>query len=191
MPLSRVTQLYSVQDAKISPLLTDPAGGAATYGTPIDVPGIQTMEISGDVETKSLRGDNGLLANNSVISNIAVSVNHAKLSLDVLAAIIGGTVTDSGTTPAQTSTWDLTQATATLPRFKLEGVTPPNGTDIIGGDLHWVLWRLNLSAFPALGFSQEDYRIASFSANASPLVSTGKWITAVINETAVAIDDGA
>lgn len=187
MPLSRVTKLYSVQDAKISPLLTDPAGGSATYGTPIDVPGIQTMEISGDVETKSLRGDNGLLATNSVVSNIQVAVNYAKLSLDVLVAIVGGVVTDSGTTPAQTSTWDLGQATATLPPFKLEGVTPAGGTDIIGGDLHWVLHRLNLSAFPALGFSQEDYRIASFSANASPLVSTGEWITAVINETAVPI----
>jgi hypothetical protein len=191
MPLSRITQVYSVQDAKISPLTADPAGGAATYGDPIDVPGIQTFEISGDVETKSLRGDNGLLANNSQITNIQVAVNYAKLSLDVLAAIVGGTVTDAGATPAQTSTWDLAQATATLPPFKLEGVTPPNGVDLIGGDLHWVLWRLNLSAFPALGFAQEDYRIASFSANASPLISTGKWISAVINETAVPIPDGS
>lgn len=187
MPISRVTKLYSVQDAKISPLLTDPAGGSATYGTPIDVPGIQTMEISGDVEVKKLRGDNGPLATNSVISNIQVAVNYAKLSFDVLKAIIGGVVTDSGTTPAQKSIWALNPTNATLPPFKLEGVTPPNGVDIVTGDLHWILNKLSLTAFPALGFSQEDFRIASFTAAADPLISTGDWISAVLNETAVAI----
>jgi hypothetical protein len=187
MPISRVTKLYSVQDAKISLLTADPAGGSPTYGTPIDVPGIQTMEISGSIEIKRLRGDNGPLASNSSITDVSVAVNHAKLSLDVLAAIVGGAVTDSGTTPAQTSTWDLSADDATLPPFKLEGVTPPNGVDIVGGDLHWVLWKCTLSAFPNLGFSQEDFRIASFSAAADPLLSTGKWISAVINETAVPI----
>ncbi|MFI1734045.1 phage tail protein [Streptomyces acidicola] len=187
MPISRVTKLYSVQDAKIAPLTTDPTGSTPTYGALIDVPGIQTMEISGDIEVKTLRGDNVKLDSNSSISNIQVAVTHAKLSLDVLAAILGGDVTDSGTTPAQKSVWDLTADTATLPPFKLEGVTPPNGVDIVGGDLHWVLHKLTLSAFPDLGFAQEDYRIVSFTADASPLLSNGKWISAVINETAAAI----
>lgn len=187
MPLSRVTKLYSVQDCKISPLTADPASGTATYGTPIDVPGIQTLEITGDVEVKRLRGDNGPLASNSAITNISVAANYAKLSLDVLKTIIGGTVTDTGTTPAQKSSWDLSATDATLPPFKIEGVTPPNGVDIIGGDLHWVLYKCTLSAFPNLGFAQEDFRIASFSASCDPLISTGKWISAVLNETAAAI----
>lgn len=185
--LSRVTQVYAVQDAKISPLLTDPAGGAATYGTPIDVPGIKSFEISGDVEVKKLRGDNGPLATRSALTNIQVAITNAKLSLDVLTAIIGGTVTDSGTTPAQKSIWALSPATATLPPFKLEGATPANGTDLIGGDLHWILNRCSLTAFPALGFAEEDFRIASFTAAADPLISTGAWISAVLNETAIPI----
>jgi hypothetical protein len=187
MPITRVTQVYAVQDAKIRPILTDPAGGTATYGTPIDVPGIKSFEISGDVEVKRLRGDNGPLATRSALTNVQVAVTNAKLSFDVLKAIIGGTVTDSGTTPAQKSVWDLTPATAILPPFELEGVTPSNGTDLIGGDLHWVLNKCGLTAFPALGFAEEDFRIASFSAACDPLLSTGKWISAVLNETAVAI----
>lgn len=188
MPLSRVTKLYSVQDCKISPLTADPAGGTATYGTAIDVPGIKSLAITGSIETKKLRGDNGPLATNSVLSDVQVAVSHAKLSFDVLAAIIGGTVTDSGTTPAQKSTWALTAATATLPPFKIEGVTPPNGVDIIGGDLHWVLYKCSLTAFPELGFAEEDFRLASFTAAADPLLATGnKWIDAVLNETALAI----
>lgn len=187
MPISRVTKLYSVQDAKISPLTSDPSGGPAVYGTAIDVPGIQEMSISGEIEVKTLRGDNTKLATNSAITNVEVAVTHAKLSLDVLTAILGGEVTDAGTTPAQSSTWDLTDVNATLPPFKLEGVTPPNGVDIVGGDLHWILHKLTLSAFPDLGFANEDYRIVSFTASADPLLANGKWISAVLNETADAI----
>ncbi|MFD4558967.1 phage tail protein [Streptomyces sp. NPDC058469] len=187
MPLSHVSKLYSVQDAKIAALTADPATGSPTYGALIDVPGIQTMEISGDIETKTLRGDNVKLATNSSLTNIQVKIDHAKVSLDVLMAILGGTVTDSGTTPAQKSVWDLTSTTATLPPFKLEGVTPPNGVDVVGGDLHWTLHKLTLSAFPDLGFAQEDFRVVSFTADADPLLSNGKWISATINETAAAI----
>ncbi|MFE0329073.1 phage tail protein [Streptomyces sp. NPDC058960] len=187
MPLQRFTRVYGIQDAKIAPLTADPASGTPTYGALIDVPGIKSFEVSGDIEVKTLRGDNGKLATNATISNIQVQVTHAKVSLDVLAAIVGGTVTDSGTTPAQKTAWDLTKDTATFPPFKLEGVTPANGVDLIGGDYHTVLHKLTLSSFPDLGFAEEDFRIASFTADADPLLSNGKWISAVINETAVAI----
>lgn len=187
MPLQRFTQVYGIQDAKISPLLTDPASGTPTYGTAIDVPGIKTFEISGEVEVKTLRGDNKKLASRAALTNVQVSITHAKMSLDVLAAIIGGDVTDSGTTPAQKTSWDLTGDGANFPAFKLEGVTPPNGVDIVGGDAHVVLHKLTASAFPDLGFAEEDYRIASFTADADPLISTDEWISVVINETATAI----
>ncbi|MFD9752669.1 phage tail protein [[Kitasatospora] papulosa] len=187
MPLQRFTQVYGIQDAKISPLLTDPAAGTPTYGPAIDVPGIKTYEISGEIEVKTLRGDNKKLSTNSALTNVQVAITHAKMSLDVLAAIIGGAVTDTGTTPAQKTSWDLTGDTATMPPFKLEGVTPPNGVDIIGGDVHVVMHKLTCSAFPDLGFAEEDYRIASFTADADPLLSNGKWLSIVINETAAAI----
>jgi hypothetical protein len=187
MPLQRFTRVYGIQDAKISALTADPAGGTPTYGTPIDVPGIKSFEISGEIEVKKLRGDNVQLATNSAISSVTVAVTHAKLSLDVLATILGGEITDSGTTPSQITRWDLHGDDANFPPFKLEGVTPPNGIDIIGGDLHVILHKLTLSTFPDLGFAEEDYRIASFSADADPLQSTGRWISIPINETATAI----
>ncbi|MFJ4918143.1 phage tail protein [Streptomyces sp. NPDC088726] len=187
MPLQRFTQVYGIQDAKISPLLTDPATGTPTYGPAIDVPGIKTYEISGEIEVKTLRGDNKKLGTNSALTNVQVAITHAKMSLDVLAAIIGGTVTDSGTTPAQSTEWGLTGANANFPAFKLEGVTPPNGVDLIGGDVHVVMHKLTCSAFPDLGFAEEDYRIASFTADADPLISTDEWLSVVINETAAAI----
>ncbi|RSO40119.1 phage tail protein [Streptomyces sp. WAC 06725] len=187
MPLSPVTKVYSVKDAKVFRLTADPAGGTATFGPAVDAPGIQSMEISGDIETKKLRGDNGPLASNSTLSGITVKVEHAKLSLAALAVITSGMVTESGTTPAQKSEYTLTGDQADMPSFKIEGVTPPNGVDIIGGDLHWTLYCCTLTKFPELGFANEEYRIVSFEADANPLISSGKWISAVINETAVPI----
>lgn len=184
--ISPVTKVYSVQDAKISPLTADPDSGTPTYGVPIDVPGIKSFEIGGDIETKKLRGDNRAMGSNSVVSGVNVKVEHAKLSLPALAAITGGTSTNSGTSPAQKTAYSLTGG-SNLPAFKLEGVTPANGVDIIGGDLHWVLYCCTLSKFPDLGFADEDYRTVSFEADANPLISTGQWIDAVLNETAIAI----
>lgn len=186
MPISRVTKLYAVQDAKIAPLTSDPAGGTPTYGALIDVPGIKSMEISGDIEVKELRGDNTLLDSDSSISNVTVSFPHAKLSLDVLKALISSTVTDSGTTPAQTSVWEMDNTAKPAP-FKLEGVTPVSGGDLIGGDVHFTLHKCILSSFPGIGLAEEDYRTIENEARCVPLISTGKWIKVTINETAAAI----
>lgn len=187
MPIQRFTKVYGIQDAKIAALTADPDGGSPTYGSLIDVPGIKSFEVSGDIEVKQLRGDNKKLASNSALTNVQVAVTHAKVSLDVLVAILGGAVTDSGTGTTEVSRWDLKGDTATFPPFKLEGVTPENGVDLIGGDFHMVLHKLTLAAFPDLGFAEEDYRIASFTADADPLISTDDWISIVLNETAAAI----
>ncbi len=186
--LSHVTKLFSIQDCKITPLTADPVGGTATYAAQsIDVPGIQVLTVSGSIQSKTLRGDNKLLDTESFIDGVTASAEHARLSLDALAAILGGTVTDSGTTPAQKATWGLTGANAVLPYFKVEGVTPPNGSDFIGGDVHVVLYKCQLSKFPDLGFQGDDYRITKFEVSSVPLASTDKWMDYVINETAIPI----
>lgn len=185
-PISPITKLYAVEDAKIAPLTADPAGGVPTYGALLDVPGIKSMEITGDMDTKSLRGDNGLIDSDTVLTNVQVAVTHAKMSLAVLAALLGGDVVNSGADPAQMTSWDLTKDSKPAP-FLLEGVTPASGGDVIGGDVHFRLWKCKLSGFPAIGFAEEDYRIVSFNATALPLLSTGKWLTPTINQTATPI----
>jgi hypothetical protein len=186
MPISRVTKLYAVQDAKIAPLTSDPEGGAPVYGALVDVPGIKAVEISGDVEVKELRGDNTLLDSDAAISNVTVSFPHAKLSLDVLKSLMSSTVTDSGTTPAQKSVWKMTKDSKPLP-FKLEAVTPVSGGDLIGGDVHFTLWKCVMASFPGIGLAEEDYKTPEIEARAVPLISNGEWIDVTINETAVAI----
>lgn len=186
MPLSHVSKLFAVQDCKVSKLTADPAGGSPTYATSIDVPGIKTMEIGGDVNTNELRGDNQQLDFGAVLGGVTVDVEHAKIHLDVLAILLGGTVTDSGTTPNQVATYSLPGGAA-FSYFKLEGKTPTGGADTPTGDVHFILWRCILASFPSIGFAEEDYRTVSFSAQAVPLVSSGKLLDAVANETAAVI----
>src|SRR5690606_2672598 len=190
MPISRVTKLYAVEDAKIFPLLSDPEGGTPSYGAGIDVPGIKAMEISGDVEVKELRGDNGLLDSDATISNITVSYPHAKLSLDVLVALIDSEVTDSGATPAEKSKWSLKRGAKPLP-YKLVGKTPTGGGDLVGGDVHFSPMKCVMSSFPGLGLAEEDYRTIGDEARCVPVISPGEWIDIDINGTAIPIPTAA
>lgn len=191
MPLNHSTKLFAVEDAKIAPLTADPEGGAATYGAIIDVPGIKTVGLSGTVENKVLRGDNRLLDSNSVLTELSGSVEHAKLSYDVLAAILGMTVTDSGTTPAQIATAILNAETANLAPFAFWAKTPTGGSDGgPGGDSALVFYKCVLSSFPEFGLAEEDYQSVSMEFQIVPRLSDGNWFKSNVRETAAALVAG-
>lgn len=185
MPLVHVTKSFGFKDAKIYPLTADTAG-SLTYGTGVDVPGVKTLEVSGDIEKKELRGDNTLLDIFSVLKNVNCKLTHAKLNLDMLAASLGNAVVDTGTTPNQKATWSLTSASA--PKYwKIEGATPVDGVDFIGGDLHILFYKSILSSFPGVGFAEEDYQIPGLEFGTVSTINNGKWMDVVANETAVAL----
>lgn len=181
MPIKHFTKVFAVADAKIAPLLSDPEGGTPEYGPAVDVPGIKSVTVSGEIETKTLRGDNTLLDQDSVITGISVSFEYAKLSLDVLAAVLTAPVQDSGTTPDQIASMDITNTTRLRP-FRFDAVSV--SSDTIGGDVMLTLWKCVLSSFPELGMAEEDYKTQPLEAGAMPLLSTGKWLTPSIRETA-------
>lgn len=185
MAISHITKVYGVVDARISKLTADPSGGSPTYAASLDVPGIKTVQISGDIDVKELRGDNQLLDINSVMTNIQAQITHGKLSLDVLAVMFNSSVVDTGTTPNQVATLDIL-GNATPQYFRLEAKTPTGGADTSTGDVHFTLWKCICTSFPEIGHDEEDYRIGSFNVRATPLLSNNKWITPVLNETAVA-----
>jgi hypothetical protein len=184
MPLSHVTKVFAAKDAKIFPLTADPAGGSPTYGTGIDVPGLKTVTIEGDINTAELRGDNTLLDNASSLGGITVSLEFAKQSLDLLGAMFGNTVVDSGVTPNQKSVWSLL-GTSTLAYV---GMTcQAVGADTITGDVQFAIFKMILSSFPEMGLEEEDYKTSSVEFKAMPLIANGKWIGVTLNETAAAL----
>lgn len=184
MAISHVTKTFAVADAKIGVLTADPAGGSPTYATLVDVPGIKSVSISGTYSKKSLRGDMTLLDVDATLENVSATINFAKLDLDILAAATGGGVTDSGSGSTEVSTFDLNSAD-TLKYFKFEAQC--TRVDIPAGDLHLVLWKCIPTGLPFAGLGEEDYQTHSLPVDAMPLISTGKWMDVVINETAAAI----
>lgn len=184
MPLKRTSMVYATKDAKIYPMLDDPEGGTAVYDDGIDVPGIKSVAISGNIEVKRLRGDNKQLATVTALTEVTAAVTHAKLSLDALAAMLGGTVTDTGTTPSQKVSWKMLGSTV-FPPFMLRWATPQNGSDTIGGDVQFGLAKCVLSGFPEIGTEDEDFRIVSFEVAADPRLSDDEWLVTDFNETAV------
>jgi len=186
MPLVHFSKQFAVADAKIKKITADPAGGTTTFATAIDIPGIKSVDLTGTVNIKRLRGDNTLLDVNSVLESLSVKYNYAKEQLDARAVYVGGTVSDSGTTPNMVAKWALDNA-GVPGYFQFEAKTPTNGVDFVGGDAHLLLYRCMVSNFPGLGFAEEDYKLFEVEADAMPRLSDGKWIDLLFNETAVAI----
>lgn len=187
MPISHQTKLYGFQDCKLYPVTADTAGGSITYGSGVDIPGVKTLELTGSVNSKSLRGDNQLLDQFSTLGDLSGKITHAKLSQDILAAVLGGSVVDAGSGTTETATWALTGASA--PKyFKIEGRTPTDGVDTIGGDAHLIFAKCILTNFPAFGFAEEDYQNFTLEFGTIPALATGNaWMSVVLNETQVVV----
>jgi hypothetical protein len=177
----RVTKVYAVADCKVAPMTADTSGGSTTYGSSVDVPGIKTVEISGDVNVVELRGDNGLMDVETVLTNVQVAVSHAKLSLDALAVMLDATVADSGSGDNEIAGLPI-YGTTRPQYFKLEAISV--SSDSIGGAVKFTLPKLIISSFPEMGLAEEDYRIVSFQARAVPRLSDGLWVLPEHHETA-------
>ena len=184
MPISPISKSYGTSDAKIAKLTADPAGGSPTYGSLVDVPGIKSVTISGSVNRTELRGDHQLLDAESVLTDITVTFEHGKFSLDVLEVFFDTTVVDAGTTPNMTATWAL------------EGADKPNyfgfaakvaAADTVGGDAHLTLFKCKLDGFPDIGTAEEDYKTFSVSGVVVPRLADNKWLRVALNETASAL----
>lgn len=186
MPLPTVSKLLELKDVKIAPLTTDPEGGSATYGTSVDIPGIVKLGIKPDVVKKELEGDNRLLDIWTKVKSIKVDFEHAKLSLDALKIMLGGTVTAAGTTPNQTQTYSLT-ANDRPGYFKLEGQVVYVDSGL--GDVHVVFYKCLAEDPPNWEISDQsgDFAKVKGSATAIPRNADNKIFDVIFNETAAPI----
>lgn len=184
MTLSHVSKVFAVKDAKIAKITADPSGGTTTLATSIDVPGIKTVTIGGDVNTAELRGDNTRLDYSATLAGVSLEFEYAKLSLDALAAMMGSTVADTGTTPNQIATMSVTNTTL-FNYFQFQAVAV--GADTIGGDVLITIYKAVLSDFPELGFEEEDYKTFKVAAQAMCRLSDGKWFDVALRETTTAL----
>jgi hypothetical protein len=175
-----ITKVYAVQHCQIASVLTDAVSALATYGEWFDVPGIKSLALTGDMDTKQLRGDNRLIDQQSIITGLTAAIENAKLSLMNLAVMLGGTVTDrtaSATVPYTGQGWALPGSAFPL-SFGLRAVSA--AADAPGGAVAFVLSKCSLSSFPEIGAAEEDYQTVSAEMNVNPPTGTSPWVDIVI-----------
>lgn len=175
-----ITKVYAVQHCQIASVTADAVGAAITYGEWFDVPGIKSLVLSGDMDTKSLRGDNRLIDQQSIMTSLTAKFENAKLSLQNLAVMLGGAVA-ARTTPsaayAGASGWSLTTASSPKP-FGLRALSAAG--DAPGSAVAFVAAKCGLSKFPEIGAAEEDYQIVSGEININPPNGTNPWLDVII-----------
>lgn len=173
------TYVFGAADAKISPLLTD-GSPAPTYGTAIDVPGLQSIEISGENEVKELRGDNRSLVKLSVLQSVEVTLTFAKWDADLYALFTGATKTTDG------DSYTVTLGADSQPGFfSLEAVSA--GASGANSNVSIFLPKLVVTEMPGLGLAEEDFQTVEITCEALP-TATGDWISWSYNDTALDLD---
>ena len=184
MAFDKESFVYGVKDCKVAKLTADAQGGAATYDSVVDVPGIKSVGVSFAVDEKELRGDEIIIDSRAKISSVELSVEHAVVDQDVLVVLLGGAATSSGTTPNIVKFFDLEGADRPN-YFKLEAQVVD--IDDESADAHFITWKAKLSGNLEMGAEGEDYKTVSFTAKGIPRLSDDKMFQLKFNETETAI----
>jgi hypothetical protein len=190
MAFNDAFNLFNLDDAKLYPITADSAA-AYTVGNGIDIPGIRSISFSPEFLTKEQTGDAVVLDVYSKFRKASGTVDHALISLPMLAALAGGTASDSGTTPNQQSkfVWSGTDVPAYC---RLEAQVKYVGADdsITSGDFHLIVYKMKLSNLK-VELQNEDFAAVSFDYEAIPCKYDSKCVEMQKNETAVALTSTA
>ncbi len=131
MPLAE-TLPYGLRDVK----LTAYTNTTTLAGTTVDLPNGRTFTFEEAEDFEELRGDDKVVATRGKGASVNWSLEAGGISLEAYQTMNGGTVTSSGTTPAQIKTYKK-KVTDAKPEFKVEGQAISES----GGDFHVILWR--------------------------------------------------
>lgn len=183
MALTTIPLPYGLRDVKLT-AYTD-AGATTLAGTSVDLPNARTFSFSEAEEFVELRGDDNLVTTRGKGASVEWDLEGGGISLEALKVMTGGTITETGTTPAQKKSFKKL-ATDTRPYFKVEGQIISDS----GGDVHCVLDRCRVTDKIEGEFSDGEFFLtgASGAALGSNIASrVGVLYEFVHNETAVAI----
>ncbi len=157
MALKTVTKLFGVDDAKLFPV-TEDSEAQFVCGEGIDLPGVRQISLTYEIEEKSLTGDEKVLEISNKIKSVTFNMEYAKLSLEVLAQLTGGTYTTTGEDDSAVGSY--TFGGGDLPNyFQLKAQILDTSND--GGDVHFCIYKAKATAIPINGV-QNDFATLTF-----------------------------
>lgn len=131
MPLGN-TLPFGLRDVTLWAL--DASGARVTPG--VDLPVARTFSFKETVSSEQLEGDDVIQAVHDYNPVVEWELEQGGISLEAYAVMAGGTVTSTGTTPAQVKTFSK-KTTDRRPYFEVEGQAISDS----GGDMHAVVYR--------------------------------------------------
>ena len=156
MALKTVTKLFGVDDAKLFPV-TEDSETKFTCGDGIDLPGVRQISVTYEMEEKSLTGDEKVLEVSNKIKSVTFNMEYAKLSLEILAQLTGGSYTKTGSDDDEVGTFSF--GGGDLPNyFQLKAQILDTSND--GGDVHFCIYKAK-AAIPINGV-QDDFATLTF-----------------------------
>lgn len=159
--------LRDLHDCAIQTLVSDTVSGLS-YNTPLDVPAIQTIEWEDVEDSDEIRADGQIYDSYALTEKYTLSVEEAVLSMQVLAAMMGGTyaVSGSGTSAEE---WNLFLSVQQRPYFKLMGLSRYSGGPLAGlsTSTRITFYKCKLKKFKSM-VKQKDWMVCSFEMDAIP-----------------------
>jgi hypothetical protein len=134
MALNTIPLPYGLRDVKITPYVD--AAATTLAGASIDFTNAQTFSFTEAEDFETLRGDDSDVAVHGKGAQIQWELGAGGLNFEAYAAIAGGTVTTTGTTPNQVKRYRKL-LTDQRPYFKVEGQAISDS----GGDVHGIVYR--------------------------------------------------
>ena len=157
MTLKTVTKLFGVDDAKLFPIIED-SETQFVCSDGIDLPGVRQISLTYEMEEKSLTGDEKVLEISNKIKSVTFNMEYAKLSLEVLAQLTGGSYSKTGDGDSEVGTFSF--GGGDLPNyFQLKAQILDTSND--GGDVHFCIYKAKATAIPLNGV-QDDFATLTF-----------------------------
>lgn len=166
MALSDSALPYGLRDVKITPYTT---ALLTTLATPIDFPYGRTFSFSEAEDFEELRGDDKLIAVRGKGADVEWELEGGGMSFEAMAAMYGGTVEESGTTPNITRTWQK-KVTDERPYFKVEGQAISDS----GGDVHCIVDRCRATEDLEGEMGDGSFWLTTAGGRALPSLQTGR-----------------
>lgn len=138
MPLTTIPLPYGLREVKVTGYTTD---AATTLSTPsIKFPNARTFAFSEAEEFEELRGDDKVVTTRGRGPSMDWELEGGGYSFEAMKAMVGGTITETGTTPAQVKTFKKKTSDA-RPFFQVEGRSISDS----GGDFHGIVYKARVT----------------------------------------------
>ena len=154
-----------------------------TPGASVDIPGAQALEWNVESDSDELRGDNQAIAVVRNPKTVTGSIRIAKINLTALAALVGGTVATSGSTPNQITS--LEESSAAPTRY-IQLVGQANSADSNNSAYRITIYKALITGGPNESMSEGEWSTPTMDFQAVAIAS-GNLLKRQNYETAVAI----